>query len=197
MLRGNYKYKGENDNPAYSHKVERVSKTKTSGKRLYQDRDLPAFKLFPKGMFLSLRIAFINLFRPNIVVRYPVERAYIPPRARWAVEINYAEDGTHRCTACKVCEKECPDYLIELDIDIAEDRSRHIKSWHYRQGGCMMCGLCVEACPFDAIKMGHDYELAHASPDHLEYDLLTDIAAYKRPRKERPTPPPKKEAADA
>ena len=29
----------------------------------------------------------------------------------------------------------------------------------------MMCGLCVEACPFDAIEMSHDYELARIDPD--------------------------------
>jgi len=151
---------------------------------------------FPRGIFLSQWIAFVNLFRPAMTIRYPHERAHIPERARWAVEINYADDGTHRCTACKVCEKECPDFLIELDIDIAEDRSRHIKSWHYRRGGCMMCGLCVEVCPFDAIKMGHDYELAHADPDLLEYDLLTDIPAYKRPRKPRPERPAAARPAD-
>ena len=25
---------------------------------------------------------------------------------------------------------------------------------------CMNCGLCAEFCPFDAIKMDHDYEMA-------------------------------------
>ncbi|MEW5987582.1 MAG: 4Fe-4S binding protein, partial [Chloroflexota bacterium] len=25
---------------------------------------------------------------------------------------------------------------------------------------CMNCGYCAEYCPFDAIKMDHDYELA-------------------------------------
>jgi len=144
---------------------------------------------FPIGIFRSQLIAFKNLFRPAMTIRYPHERAHIPERARWAVEINYASDGSHRCTACKVCEKECPDFLIALDVDIAEDRSRHIKSWHYRRGGCMMCGLCVEVCPFDAIKMGHDYELAHVDPDLLEYDLLTGVPAYKRPRKPRPERP--------
>jgi NADH-quinone oxidoreductase subunit I len=148
-----------------------------------------SFPSIPIGVFLSLRIAFKNLFRPAITIQYPHQRAHIPNRARWAVEINYAEDKTHRCTACRVCEKECPDYLIELDIETAQDRSRFIKSWRYRRGGCMMCGLCVEVCPFDAIKMGHDYELAHADPELLEMDLLTNVAAYKRPRAARPAKP--------
>ncbi len=28
---------------------------------------------------------------------------------------------------------------------------------------CMNCGLCAEFCPFDSIKMDHDYELASYS----------------------------------
>ncbi|MCL2438209.1 MAG: 4Fe-4S binding protein [Coriobacteriia bacterium] len=137
---------------------------------------------FPVGLFLSMRIAFKNLFRPAITIRYPHVRAHIPERARWALEIKYAKDGTHRCTACKICEKECPNYLIDIDVETSPDRSKTIKHWLYRRGGCMMCGLCVEVCPFDAIKMGHSYELAHSNPDLLEYDLLTDTPAYKRPR---------------
>ena len=27
-------------------------------------------------------------------------------------------------------------------------------------GYCIMCGLCVEACPFEALYMGYDYERA-------------------------------------
>lgn len=34
---------------------------------------------------------------------------------------------------------------------------------------CMQCGFCAEYCPFDAIKMGHRYELA--TPDPLK-DLV-------------------------
>ncbi|MCL2403583.1 MAG: 4Fe-4S binding protein [Coriobacteriia bacterium] len=144
---------------------------------------------FPLGLFLSMRIAFKNLFRRSITIRYPHVCAHIPERARWAVEINYEKDGaqrTHRCTACKICEKECPNFLIDIDVETAPDRSKTIKHWLYRRGGCMMCSLCVEACPFDAIKMGHNYELAHADPDLLEYDLLTDVPAYVRPRTPRP-----------
>ena len=141
---------------------------------------------FPLGLFLSMRVAFKNLFRPAITIRYPHERAQIPERARWALEIKYAPDGSHRCTACRICEKECPNFLIDLKLETNPDRSKTIKHWLYRRGGCMMCGLCVDSCPFDAIKMGHNYELAHASPDLLEYDLLTDVAAYQRPRAARP-----------
>jgi NADH-quinone oxidoreductase subunit I len=35
---------------------------------------------------------------------------------------------------------------------------------------CMNCGLCAEYCPFDAIKMDHDYELA--SYDRFEAHIF-------------------------
>ncbi len=65
----------------------------------------------------------------------------------------------------------------------AEDRSKHIDHWRYEIGACMMCGLCVEACPFDAIEMSHDYELARIDPASLTVDLLTDVAAAQPKRR--------------
>ncbi|MDR1775971.1 MAG: 4Fe-4S binding protein [Actinomycetes bacterium] len=143
----------------------------------------------PTGIFKSLRIAFKNLFRPNMVIQYPKQRAIIPERARWAVEIKPAQDGSHRCQACRICEGACPHHCIKLDITTAEDRSKHIDHWWFDRGSCMMCGLCVEACPFDAIRMGHDYELAHADPALLVLDLLPDTPAYVRPKPARPVDP--------
>ena len=34
--------------------------------------------------------------------------------------------------------------------------------------GCISCGACIRACPFDAITMGHDYELS----DYRRGDLI-------------------------
>lgn len=139
---------------------------------------------FPSGIFKALSIVFKNLFRPNITIMYPHEKWNLPERARWAVEMKYDEDGAHKCTACQICEKTCPDFIIEIDITVGEDRTKHINHWRYQRGACMMCGLCVEACPFDAIKMGHDYELAHVDPALKMFDLLTDTDAAKPKRKE-------------
>jgi NADH-quinone oxidoreductase subunit I len=32
---------------------------------------------------------------------------------------------------------------------------------------CIFCGYCEIACPFDAITMGHDYELSDANRSEL------------------------------
>ena len=38
----------------------------------------------------------------------------------------------------------------------------------------MFCNLCVEACPFGAIIMSHDYELAVYNKEELEVDLVSE-----------------------
>jgi NADH-quinone oxidoreductase subunit I len=36
---------------------------------------------------------------------------------------------------------------------------------------CMSCGFCAEFCPFDAIKMDHDYEIAFYDREKLLFDI--------------------------
>lgn len=139
---------------------------------------------YGKGVIKSMLVAYKNLFRPVITVQYPYEKVELPERSRWAVAQKYDEDGNHRCTACLACEKACPDYIIDIQFTQGEDRLKHIDRWRYEIGACMMCGLCVEACPFDAIEMSHDYELARIDPALLTIDLLTDVDAAKPKRKE-------------
>ena len=46
---------------------------------------------------------------------------------------------------------------------------------------CMNCGLCAEYCPFDAIKMDHNFELASydRSKSHIyDKDQLLKPASY-------------------
>ena len=42
----------------------------------------------------------------------------------------------------------------------------------------MNCGLCAEYCPFDAIKMDHDYELASYSRTVMDLQKLRKPASY-------------------
>jgi NADH-quinone oxidoreductase subunit I len=134
-------------------------------------------RIYGTGIMRSMRIAFRNFFRKPITVQYPHEKVELPERARWAVAMKLDEQGDHKCTACVACERACPDFIIEIQFTTAEDRSKHIDHWRYEIGACMMCGLCVEACPYDAIEMSHDYELARTDPDQLSVELLSDVPA--------------------
>jgi formate hydrogenlyase subunit 6/NADH:ubiquinone oxidoreductase subunit I len=78
-----------------------------------------------------------------------------------------------------------------------EDRSKFINHWHYEIGACMMCGLCVEACPFSAVEMSHAYELATTDPMGLHTELITEVPAAAPKRKEAPAKQAATEAAPA
>lgn len=134
------------------------------------------------GMLNGLRITLRNMLRGPITVKYPYEKLELPERARWAVGPKSFEDGAPRCTACMTCVRVCPDNILSLDVETREDKSKHIDDFGYEIGACMMCGLCVEACPFDAIEMTHDYELAVTDPSQLRKSLLQDVDAASAAR---------------
>jgi NADH-quinone oxidoreductase subunit I len=140
------------------------------------------------GILNSMRIAFRNYRRPVITMQYPHEKWDLPERSRWAVAQKYDEDGNHKCTGCLACQKACPDYVIDIQMSQSPEGAKHIDHWQYEIGACMMCGLCVEACPFDAILMSHEYELARTDPSKLVIDLLTDVDVAKPKRAEKPKP---------
>jgi NADH-quinone oxidoreductase subunit I len=139
-------------------------------------------KIWGTGILNGFRITMRNWMRGPMTVQYPEQRLELPERARWTVTPKFNEDGTPKCTACLICEKECPDHVLRLDISKLEDGSKHIDKYVYEVGACMMCGLCTAACPFDAIYMSHEYELATPELSDLSRVLLEDVDAYVRPK---------------
>ncbi|HWO94083.1 MAG TPA: 4Fe-4S binding protein, partial [Dehalococcoidia bacterium] len=98
-----------------------------------------------KGMMITARRAFTRPF----TVQYPEEQRPIPARARtnlvWFVE---------RCTGCSTCAQACPDGCILVETSQREDRSLNVDRYEIDFRLCMYCGLCVEACPYEAIQAG-------------------------------------------
>ena len=68
--------------------------------------------------------------------------------------------------ACQICEKECPPkcIYIEKSTDKKPDYAGRPQAYPTRFdiniSVCMSCQICVEVCPFDAIKMNTEFELA-------------------------------------
>jgi len=58
------------------------------------------------------------------------------------VEIGWSkEEALEECSRCLRC-----------------DLTYKPEKWQLKGGHCIYCGLCVEACPFDALYMGYEYE---------------------------------------
>ena len=96
-------------------------------------------------------------------IQYPEEKRLLPERFRYIPMLLWdTETGEDRCTACGICAKVCPPQCIWIvrDSDEAGKPVTRPAEFYIDVAVCMSCAFCTEFCPFDAIKMNHDFELA-------------------------------------
>ncbi len=102
-------------------------------------------------------------------IQFPEERA---PRIEASRNFPFlVYDGADplqglRCVSCLICEKECPPkcIFIEKSTDKKPDATGkpqfYPAKFNIDVSVCMSCQICVEVCPFDAIKMDNAFELS-------------------------------------
>jgi NADH-quinone oxidoreductase subunit I len=100
-------------------------------------------------------------------VQYPDEKLPVPEEFRYVPFLVYDvdENGQQkiRCTSCGICPKVCPPQCIWIVRTNDPKTGRPVpepQEFYIDMDICMNCGFCAEYCPFDAIKMDHDYELS-------------------------------------
>jgi len=157
------------------------------------DWTLPGIGLL-KGMAVTATNMIQSYYRKDrmTTVQYPEERAPISPNFRNFPFLVY--DGSDamaglRCTACLICENECPPKCIYIVLERDENGKslKRPKVFDIDVSVCMNCGICVEVCPFDSIYMDGEYELS--TPDRFDGLLFnkqrlarsTDYHAQLRP----------------
>ncbi len=123
------------------------------------------FNHYGEGMAKGLWVVLRHLFRPPITVRYPEQRLNTSRRIR-GNELVWSEE---RCTGCEICARACHISAIQMEVDpVKVDRKNKVYKYNVDTGYCIMCGLCVEACPWKALYMGYDYERAKYRRDELK-----------------------------
>lgn len=106
-------------------------------------------------------------------VQFPDERLIQPEATRVFPFLVYDTDDAEkglRCVACKICEVECPPQCISIvkSTDKKPDYSGvysgkpqfYPEKFDIDVSVCMSCQICVEVCPFEAIKMDTAFELS-------------------------------------
>ena len=131
-----------------------------------------------KGLLVTLR----NALRRPFTVQYPEERVVQHPRFRGEEFAWYEE----RCTGCASCAKYCPLGIIKIVTGPSgtapQDGDKYeIQTFDIDIGRCMFCGLCVEACPYDALFLGSGFERGTYQRRNLVLDVDTLRNAEKRP----------------
>ena len=115
----------------------------------------------------GLRTTFGRLAEGPHTVQYPEEKTPVYPRWRGRHKLQRFEDtGLEKCVGCSLCVPACPAERIR--VVAAENTPEHRVSAGERYAAvyeinlsrCIFCGYCEVACPFDAITMGHDYEMS-------------------------------------
>src|SRR6184192_632001 len=119
-----------------------------------------------KGLAVTLR----TMTRRSTTRQYPDVEPDLPPRSRGVIAL-LAEN----CTVCMLCARECPDWCIYIDGHKEEvpapaggrPRVQNVLDrFAIDFSLCMYCGICVEACPYDALFWSPEFSYAE-----------TDIAA--------------------
>ncbi len=134
---------------------------------------------------------------PKITERYPEDREEmkIPERFRAVLELKYDDEGRHKCIACGICERNCPNGTITIQTKMVDTpdgkKKRKLDNYIYDLGSCTFCQLCVTSCPQDALKFSNDFEQAVFTRSKLVKKL------NYLPEKEEPAPTPEQLAKAA
>ena len=130
-----------------------------------------------KGMAVTIKYFFDTYTKKDGIFTVEYPEKCLPPKERFRnfPILVYDESPENlRCVACDICAKECPPKCITI-VKAKDAQGKPLKQpavFDIDFTVCMNCGICEETCPFDAIYMDHEFELA-------EYDRMNELI-YKK-----------------
>lgn len=130
-----------------------------------------------KGLLVTLK----TMMRSPVTAQYPEPDKRLSIANRFmgfpALLWDYSVDEPY-CTSCMVCIRECPTECMSATMTDnplhAEGKSRRrkiVETFEINLGRCILCGICVDVCNFDAIEMSSEHELSKYQRDGNRVDL--------------------------
>ena len=131
------------------------------------------------GNLKGLAITLKTMFRKPVTYQYPKEHKPIEERymgfpvLTWDVKVQEPY-----CTGCMVCVRYCPTNCMSavmkdnpLHAEGKSSRRKIVDTFEINLGRCIVCGICVDVCNFDAIEMSHEHELSKFARNGNRVDL--------------------------
>lgn len=120
------------------------------------------------ALISGMRVTGYYFVHPKEIItqQYPENRKTLKmfDNFRGEVIMPHDENNQHKCTACGICEMNCPNGSIEIlsQMIVNEEgkKKRELTKHIYHLGMCTFCNLCVKTCPSNAIVMGQEFEHA-------------------------------------
>lgn len=146
-----------------------------------------------KSLATGMGVTIKELFTPKITQQYPENRAtlVIPERVRGELVMPHDENNEHACTACGICQMNCPNGTIKVISEMVEQedgkKKKVLKSHNYDLGMCTFCNLCVITCPTGAIEFSNEFENSVYSRTKLNM-VLNAEGSKLREKKVAPKP---------
>jgi NADH-quinone oxidoreductase subunit I len=118
------------------------------------------------GLLKSLGVTLRRTFGKPVTVQYPRQHITLSKRnlgfpvLLWDDKINEPA-----CTGCQVCMRYCPTECMTVTMkdnplmkEGKSQRKKIVGNFEIKLERCIVCGICVEVCNFDAILMSDYHE---------------------------------------
>lgn len=150
------------------------------------------------NLLLGMYVTMLNFIRPKVTEQYPENRLTTLvkfERTRGQLLMPHDGENFHKCTACGICQMNCPNGTITITTKMVADETgkerKALDVYMYDIGSCTFCALCTQTCPQDAIEWSNDFEHSVFRRNTL-YQKLNQEGSSLKPK---PVPAPKPAAA--